>query len=567
MSSEDLESKLCEAELRAEECRANMMKAAEFGKDLLERNVDLETEIGELKTKLCGLEDDQQEKHVLTLKCQSLSQSLSCLQLECESLKTEMASKTESLTLNNKDLKNALRENEIKLGEKELKENQLNERITLLLQENNLLKTELSEKCSVSSPVQSHNMSLNESYNNELFLKAEIYREEKNALEREVLSLKEEMSGISQELTEKRRENCQLTETLEEKEAEMMNYVQSLQSVRAEAHEMNDEMDAIKSLDHRSKGNSLFSEVEDRRALVENKLESLQIRNAEMKRLLDEKTQQINRIKLQNVALLNLAAQGGTAATNSKSHQQVSRLLEELNHERKLNKTLSDQLEAMKISTDMKFDTTSSSSNDSTLMEVKHTSSSEYGYLASMLTEKSKQITDLKERLRSQMRSTLEECDLSREMRRKLEGSESLASRLRAENYRLKLQIEENKSKDEIKPTAKPQKNKTIFEDIKFKEPPKKKEDSGNILDLTNNNNKENTPNNDDTKKNIKKKSVKMAETVQVMNEDEKIKLKCEEDSNRKVQKEKKEFRKPKTHEITSVDEEDEKLKNECATQ
>lgn len=57
-----------------------------------------------------------------------------------------------------------------------------------------------------------------------------------------------------------------------------------------------------------SKGNSLFSEVEDRRTIVESQMSHLRAKYEEMKASYDAKVAQLHKVKMHNVALLNMAS-------------------------------------------------------------------------------------------------------------------------------------------------------------------------------------------------------------------------------------------------------------------
>ena len=73
-----LKSRLAAVEQRAKDSEANMMMAAEYGKDLLEKNMALESEF----------EAIQQEKHELNLRLQVPSNRIdyciaSCISYSC----------------------------------------------------------------------------------------------------------------------------------------------------------------------------------------------------------------------------------------------------------------------------------------------------------------------------------------------------------------------------------------------------------------------------------------------------------------------------------------------------
>ena len=54
------------------------------------------------------------------------------------------------------------------------------------------------------------------------------------------------------------------------------------------------------------KGNSLFSEVEDRRHIAEEKLKKVQTKLQEFKALYERKAIELNKLRMQNVHLMNM---------------------------------------------------------------------------------------------------------------------------------------------------------------------------------------------------------------------------------------------------------------------
>ena len=154
-----------------------------------------------------------------------------------------------------------------------------------------------------------------------------------------------------------------------------------------------------------------------------------------------------------------------------------------------------------------------------------------------------------------------------------MDGFENSTNRLRAENYTLKLQIEELKaakavdsndaaSTDNLKSKKE---NKLIFEDIKFDD----------VIDNDNKENKENDSKDDNCIKNSggckTKKSVTIASKVDVIDNDEKMDVKTKDGGdgvgNRLKEKsaENKSKHQPKMNKVIQVD--DDGNQNECNTQ
>ena len=406
---------------RAESAEANLMKAAAFGKQLLEDKSKLESR----------LEESQNENVNLKSQLGSLTHKWDSLTLQMDSQTTKAESDMSSLVKQHwgqiKELKSQLEES--RANEESLKclHQDVAHQLEALKAERRLQQQQKHDKLNLTNDDHSKD-DLLDSLNQEIL----DLQEHKRSSECRIRELETDMELLQGEVTLKNRENGELKEALEEKEVELMGYLQNLQNNR-EVQNIDDSMEMLPSaLNHNSKGNSLFSEVEDRRTIVESKLSSLTAKNVELKNMYDEKVQQLNRIKFQNMTLLNLTAAASSTSTGggsgtslsakgTKTH--IAKLEEELSYERKINKNLSEQLEAIKPSKeDEKFRdyaTTTAERGDPQQQQQQNQQhdmkSSEYSYLSSMLEKKSTEVNDLKERLRLQMRSTLEESDTLRD--------------------------------------------------------------------------------------------------------------------------------------------------------
>ena len=88
------------------------------------------------------------------------------------------------------------------------------------------------------------------------------------------------------------------------------------------------------------KGNSLFSEVEDRRHLAEEKLKRCEIKLEKYKISHDQKVSEMHKLRMQNIHLLKL----GSNASGKCEQAQVERLQELLEAEKNKNRILSEQI-------------------------------------------------------------------------------------------------------------------------------------------------------------------------------------------------------------------------------
>ena len=213
------------------------------------------------------------------------------------------------------------------------------------------------------------------------------------------------------------------------------------------------------------RGNSLFSEVDDRRQIVEVKLKRFKEQFETMKIQYDKKVQQLQKVRTQNVALLNRAS-----ADVNQDHGQLYHLEDLLERERNRSKILIEQI--ANLGNGAKQESNTSSSRTITIG----------GESASN-----------QELLQLQIRQNLEADGKVRELTRKIAAMERSESKLRAENYQLRTelgdlrQIKNGENGGATRSTGIKAKHAPIREFIKFKnddsEDKGKKEQSSNDYD------------------------------------------------------------------------------------
>merc|ERR1719245_2718241 len=223
-----------------------------------------------------------------------------------------------------------------------------------------------------------------------------------------------------------RLEISQLKTTLEDKEDEIMTYRESAREAQEELKLMNAievEEEAL-DVDVAPKGNSLFAEVDDRRLLVEEQLKNYQIRVKELKVLYEKKVTENNKLRMQNIHLMNMASSSGSGAGKCEQTH-VEHLHDLLKLERQKNLTLKNQL----------------SDN--------HQNSDD---------------GDFKKKLLEQ---TFEDGQKMHEMSKALAEQDRTMAKLKADNCKLKMRINEDEAKKKSTP-------KVVVENIVFDAKPSK---------------------------------------------------------------------------------------------
>merc|ERR1719450_1011735 len=199
---------------------------------------------------------------------------------------------------------------------------------------------------------------------------------------------------------------------------------------------------AIDNVNEDGKGNSLFSEVNDRREKVETQLKVYEEKYELLKNNYDIKMAELQKTKMHNAKLLSIAG------SNFSDSGHTARLEELLTLERNKNKTLRDRLDDLdKLTPAVVVPGPGQVMESDDTMVIPHTQSDEYSYLSTLLTNTQKSNGELKKQLQEQFRLSLEDSDKIREMTRKVNQLDSSMQKLKAENYTLKIHIDELKCK------------------------------------------------------------------------------------------------------------------------
>ena len=186
-----------------------------------------------------------------------------------------------------------------------------------------------------------------------------------------------------------------------------MGYQQSLSHMRTDlVSKQNEISDVSPETATNERGNSLFSEVDDRRQIVEGNYKKLKEQFSSMKVQYDRKDQQLMKVKTQNVALLNRAS----ANEMNPDHGQLYHLQDLLEREKNKNKQLTDLLENLK---------------ESTVSDA----------------HKLKDGTSIHDSIRLQIRQNLETEEKNQQLTRKLITLERNEKKMKAENYQLKTEL------------------------------------------------------------------------------------------------------------------------------
>ncbi|XP_069620013.1 protein Spindly isoform X5 [Ranitomeya imitator] len=276
-------------------------RAAQYGLQLLESQSDLQNQLEEQRCEMTSaIENLEQEKYSLQREVELKSRMQESLLSECESLKQqrktcleqlqqqlEMSHNRERSELNNKIEQLKAELDEARLSEKQLK-HKVDHQTELLANKSEELRA-MSERA--------HETMTSET----LALQLEV-----NELESSKAQLEEEINELKyrqQQLVLNNGKQSRQLESLklekEELEKDAVGYFNAFQRSRDANSELQIQLDSAlqKAQDPNRNGNSLFAEVEDRRAEMERKLIGMKVQYQSLQKQHAFSRQQMHRMK------------------------------------------------------------------------------------------------------------------------------------------------------------------------------------------------------------------------------------------------------------------------------
>ncbi|XP_066472702.1 protein Spindly [Tiliqua scincoides] len=427
------------------EAEEERKKAAQYGLKLIENENLLQNRLDELQTEMVTItENFEQEKYTLQREVELKTRMLGSLNLECEALKQQQNIQLDTLReqlerqhgqeIN--ELKNKVEKLKSELDETLLSEKQLKHKVDHLKE---VIASKSEELRIMSERV--HETMSSEVLNLQLELMT--LEQAKADLEDKLHDLqytKEQLELGNSNLVNRL---ARLEEEKEDREKDLVSYCNALEKAREENRDLRVQLDHAlqQALDPSSKGNSLFAEVEDRRAEMERQLISVKVKYQLLQKQHTFTREQLQRIKLQMATLLRMKGSHG-------EHDQLERLqnmLQQKNGEIEELLMKVKQLEkSMKVSENSR--------------ELKFSKTSEYaelegGYYTDLLQMKlensDKEIEDLKSELSLQRMKALFESQRVLEMERKLFASERQLEACQSESINLQVVLDELRIKYE----------------------------------------------------------------------------------------------------------------------
>ncbi|XP_066133606.1 protein Spindly [Saccopteryx bilineata] len=428
---------------KLKEVEEERLKAAQYGLQLVESQSELQTQLDNYRNEMMTVtENYEQEKYTLQREVELKNQMLESLTSECEAIKQdqklhlekleERLSRTHGQEVN--ELKNKLEKLKAELDEARLSEKQLKHKVD---HQKELLSCKCEEMRALSERAQ-------ESMSSEtLALQLELTEVEaaKNTLQEEVNELQYRLEQLELLNSNLMRQVERMKKDKEEREREAVSYSNALEKARLANQDLQVQLDQAlqQAQDPGSKGNSLFAEVEDRRAAMERQLISMKVKYQSLKKQNAFNREQNQKMKFQIATLLQMKG----SQTESEQQERLFAMLEQKNGE--IKHLLGEIRNLEKFKSLYKSMESKPSDNSDALKDATY-----YTDLLQMkLDNSNKENESTKGELSIQRMKALFESQRALDIERKLFANERSLQISQSENMKLRAQIDELKLKYE----------------------------------------------------------------------------------------------------------------------
>uniref|UniRef100_A0A3P9L859 Protein Spindly n=1 Tax=Oryzias latipes TaxID=8090 RepID=A0A3P9L859_ORYLA len=441
MAAED-EIQLLKIQLREKEELVH--KAGQAGLDLLNQQMELQSKLEEQRIEMTNaLEALEQEKYSLQREVELKTRMLDSLQSDYESFKNQqkqqLQNQQQHLERSHSSAQSELHNKLLRL-QSDLDKSQLNEKqlIHKLEVQTETLNNKMEELRALNEQTQSSMTS----EMMEVQLKVMELETVKAELEQDIQESRYQQQQLELAVCTLQRQLQRVTEEKEEREKEAVSWFNALEKCRELNRDLQVQLDQAlrEAQDPNRKGNSLFAELEDRRAEMERQLISMKVQHQSLQKLHAFSKQQMQRMKVQIATLMQL--QGSRA--DPAQLERLQSMLSEKNSEIHNLMTKLQRLE--KVEMLLK----SQPSNPAPADAGDGRDETYYTDLLKMkLSDTVKDAERLGDELSLQRMKSLSESQRALELERKLFTSERLLKQAQSDKIKLQLRIEELQHKYE----------------------------------------------------------------------------------------------------------------------
>ncbi|XP_046564604.1 protein Spindly-B-like isoform X2 [Haliotis rubra] len=328
----------------------NLMRAVEVGKALLEENSQLKDKIEDLaKSYAQKVEGREQELYSLQLKYDQKASMEKWYIDEIATLKQEMAAQRERISIelesrHNQEavqLKKQISHLQADLDLSQNAERQLKEHVKKLEE---LVQEQMNETANISRSF--YGEELGQAQQEVVTL-----QNDKTALKTQMIEMESELGHLKEKVELLRSHLRSKDEEIEDLQCQVTSYCNNQERYHVEILDLKAQLEALRmeANSHDSKGNSLFSEVEDRRVAAEKKLISQNIQIEMLKEKCGIWKQQHHKLKMQMQMALQVSG-------NQSDREAVNDLLSQLSDANSQIKNLTKKVEELEKTRDGKVD-------------------------------------------------------------------------------------------------------------------------------------------------------------------------------------------------------------------
>ncbi|XP_065126462.2 protein Spindly [Paramisgurnus dabryanus] len=433
----NLEEEIKALRRKVHEGEEALQRAGQYGLQLLDDKMDLHNKLEEQRIEMSDIiETIEQEKYTLQREVELKARMLESLRSEFDIVKNHQKHQLEQQqtlmerdhALELSDLKNKVEKMKTDLEGAQLAEKQMRHKLD---QQSEALHNK-TEELRVLTECAHETMSSE-------ILELQVQKMEMESamatLEEELQEARYKEEQLCLANTTLQRQLERITEEKEEREKEAVSCYNALEKAREANQDLQIQLEQVlqQAQDPNSKGNSLFSEVEDKRAEMERQLNSMKRQYESLQKQHTLTKQHMHRMKMQIATLMQL--QGNRA--DPAQLERLQFMLSEKNNEIETLMMKVRELEKEKMI--VKDQHPSVQSKETELVDVTY-----YTDLLKMqLTNSKKDADKLKDELSMARMKALSESQRVLELERKLYGAEQALKQRHSDNMKLQVKLEE----------------------------------------------------------------------------------------------------------------------------
>ncbi|XP_036424803.1 protein Spindly isoform X2 [Colossoma macropomum] len=428
---------------KVEATEAALQKAAQYGLQLLDDKMDLQNKLEEQRIEMTAvIEGLEQEKYSLQREMELKGRMLDSLHSEFDYVKNQqkhLLEQQQTVLERNHAVELSVFKSKVEkikadLDEARLLEKQMRHKLELQSQTLSCKTEELRKLMECSHETRSSEII-------ELQMKKMDLESSVTTLKRELQESDYKGQQLQLTITIIQRQLEAMTSLKEEKEKEVESLYNALEKSREANQDIQIQLEQAlqQTQDPNSKGNSLFSEVEDRRVEMERQLISTKVQYQSLQKQHAFTKQQMLRMKVQISNLMQLqGARADPAQLErlqfmlSEKNSEIETLMRKVQQLEKVEATLEDQ------------------SSTGTSKPTEFVDETYYTDLLKMQLSNSKKVAEtLKDELSMARLKALSESHRVLELERKLFGVENALKQVQSDNIKLQVKLEELRMKYE----------------------------------------------------------------------------------------------------------------------